>query len=849
MSRWRGSWLVIALLGCDPAPVPSGLASVTFALDEAALGPVSAVEITVSPGAVQRWTAPLADTIFVSLAPDQAVALEVVALDTDVERWRGSQQIPALRPGQRFAAEIVVDAVGRLELEAPSGWAVGVDAPTIALREGSNAVILPVGVYGLWAGVPPDPVEGVVLEIRQGEITRFELPDCVPAEELCNGLDDNCDGQIDEGVTNVCGGCGAVPEELCNGLDDNCDGQIDEGVLNACGGCGPVPDVGCEPCDSAVEDCRVYQSCAHALAAGATRDGPRWLDRDGVSQPTWCDQTVAGGGWTLIGSTDGSPSDEAGAWHQDLTTTVPEDDEPRLWGTLGAFPAGVELRFACRAEAAADPHAPFDVDLVVISDDLHAGITDEVQACVLAYQMDVWDVLGDRRAQGAYRVEPACDSPEHFGLSLDGQIGDAPDSTAWGVWDSVRYCGLASGRGLAGQWLVYARERRVSGRIALLSPGGAAPELEALGLEPIEADALSRYDYDGVWLHGDAPAWIGAGDDVLAAVTAFSDQHGQIIATDAAVSMLAVRPGVEALPALAWFDVARLPTPEGTAGLVPAERNGVVDPLWRPLGAYSPLGAVAPLVSALRIGPTLAPVALPADADGAPLGLSVVARGRRCGASVLLAGLPTAGPIVAPMLSALLEGIDQPVPAWLPDVCPARPQKAHLCGDFVGPVPLPVGMVAEARCDVTDAPDALVLGTGALPPLPELAAYVEAGGRIVGSSKHSPALLEAVFGDVAAVGRRSGTCELGELGPAERLNLSHWFWRYNGQTLADGLGCGADISGWPGLVALGGWGQGTVSIAYRDRGAGRVWFVDVDWPDAPALSAESQGLLRFMLGH
>jgi len=87
------------------------------------------------------------------------------------------------------------------------------------------------------------------------------------ATEICNGVDDNCDGNIDEGVTNTYyqdfdgdgfGDFGAPTEacsqppgfvldntdcddtdinvnpgatEICNGIDDNCDGNIDEGVL------------------------------------------------------------------------------------------------------------------------------------------------------------------------------------------------------------------------------------------------------------------------------------------------------------------------------------------------------------------------------------------------------------------------------------------------------------------------------------------------------------------------------------------------------------------------------------------------------------------------------------------
>jgi len=99
---------------------------------------------------------------------------------------------------------------------------------------------------------------GVIVCLKDGETSQCSAVPGPASDESCNNLDDDCDGLVDENWTSVLGtdccigvgacaacgtvvcddtqlatGCNAVPlspaPELCNGIDDNCNGVIDEG--------------------------------------------------------------------------------------------------------------------------------------------------------------------------------------------------------------------------------------------------------------------------------------------------------------------------------------------------------------------------------------------------------------------------------------------------------------------------------------------------------------------------------------------------------------------------------------------------------------------------------------------
>jgi hypothetical protein len=65
-----------------------------------------------------------------------------------------------------------------------------------------------------------------------GTLSNCNAPE--PLEEVCDTVDNDCDGRVDEGQLNSCSECGPVPAETCDGVDNDCDGNLDEDLLEAC---------------------------------------------------------------------------------------------------------------------------------------------------------------------------------------------------------------------------------------------------------------------------------------------------------------------------------------------------------------------------------------------------------------------------------------------------------------------------------------------------------------------------------------------------------------------------------------------------------------------------------------
>ncbi len=198
-------------------------------------------------------------------------------------------------------------------------------------------------------------------------------PVATPSPEVCNGLDDNCNGEVDEGLQQECydgpsssldpvtgqplglcrvgmRSCVRNPDssysmsscvgqvlpasEVCNGLDDDCDGETDEGLAQACyeGPSSSIEPVTGQPRGA----CRAgTQTCAlgsWGACVGQVLPRPEFCGETGVAQDDDCDGVVNNGCTCTTGQERACYGGPAGTAGVGLCTAGVQNCTSGAWG-------------------------------------------------------------------------------------------------------------------------------------------------------------------------------------------------------------------------------------------------------------------------------------------------------------------------------------------------------------------------------------------------------------------------------------------------------------------------------------------------------------------------------------
>ena len=360
---------------------------------------------------------------------------------------------------------------------------------------------------------------------------------CAPVgEELCNGADDDCDGQTDEGFdlgdacTTGVGGCFAVGAwrcgaegrfcdavvgvpraEICNNEDDDCDGQTDESISQPCYEAPPNTE-GVGLCTAGTRQCifGVASACRFVGPVDETCDG---RDED-------CD-----------GATDERVLGEDGCYDGDLR---------ELDGPVSACRAGqevcVEGGFVCAGQVLPDPASEDGCNGV--NDDCD-DVVDEDCSCVNGEPCE-----GEPVGACSPGVQ-SCDAEGRLALCVgavapSNEVCDGLDNDCDGATDegTDEACVTADNQAFVGIGRCVAGVRACAdGALAEVCVGEVAPSLEQCNGSDDDCDSRTDEDFSADL---GAACTQGVGGCAQSGITVCAGDGAAVVC-----SVQALAPGVE----------------------------------------------------------------------------------------------------------------------------------------------------------------------------------------------------------------------------------------------------------------------------------------------------------------